>query len=358
MPGRGGEQEPAPPRRRPASSAAARAYGLAGPGRSRDRRREEDDSAASTCCSSCFPGGASSSESFDPSAAAADRQQLETADVVSALGSMRPAASAARFATCSTSSRRCSRRCGSSAGTRRACRCRTATPSNCWTCCTSRSSAKSASDAPAAPLLRKLQLPLLRVALQDRGFFVRAQHPARQLLNVVAESGARWLDDDDIDPQLLEPAAAGGRPGRAELRRRQRRVRCQQPRPAGAAAVPGAQGRDGRAPARGGGARQGEARDRQAPCRRDDRKPRRRPAPAEVRARAAQPGMGRRTDADAAAPGPGIVRMAAATRVRRAAWSPAVARKHARPPACRARRGGARAGWLPRRGSRAPLRDA
>ncbi|MFL6591916.1 MAG: DUF1631 domain-containing protein [Luteimonas sp.] len=60
-------------------------------------------------------------------------------------------------------------------------------------------------DAPASPLLRKLQLPLLRVALQDRGFFVRAQHPARQLLNAVAESGARWLDDEDIDPQLIQP---------------------------------------------------------------------------------------------------------------------------------------------------------
>jgi hypothetical protein len=61
------------------------------------------------------------------------------------------------------------------------------------------------SDAPAAPLLRKLQVPLLRVALQDRAFFVRAQHPARPLLNAIAESGARWLDDDDLDPQLLPP---------------------------------------------------------------------------------------------------------------------------------------------------------
>jgi hypothetical protein len=61
------------------------------------------------------------------------------------------------------------------------------------------------SDGPSAPLLRKLQLPLLRIALQDRGFFVRTQHPARQLLSTVAESGARWLDADDLDPQLLQP---------------------------------------------------------------------------------------------------------------------------------------------------------
>lgn len=60
-------------------------------------------------------------------------------------------------------------------------------------------------DAPAAALIRRLQLPLLRVALQDRAFFVRGRHPARQLLNTVAESAARWLDADDFDPQLLLP---------------------------------------------------------------------------------------------------------------------------------------------------------
>lgn len=58
-------------------------------------------------------------------------------------------------------------------------------------------------EAPATMLLKRLQVPLLRVALQDRAFFIRPQHPARQLLNAVAESGARWLDKDDIDPQLL-----------------------------------------------------------------------------------------------------------------------------------------------------------
>lgn len=60
-------------------------------------------------------------------------------------------------------------------------------------------------DAPAAALLRRLQLPLLRVALQDRAFFVRSRHPARQLLNTVAESAAKWLDPEDFDPQLLLP---------------------------------------------------------------------------------------------------------------------------------------------------------
>ena len=54
----------------------------------------------------------------------------------------------------------------------------------------------------SSALLERLQVPLLRVALQDREFFVRQQHPARQLLNAVAESGARWLAEDDADPQL------------------------------------------------------------------------------------------------------------------------------------------------------------
>jgi hypothetical protein len=58
-------------------------------------------------------------------------------------------------------------------------------------------------DAPSAPLLKQLQVPLVRLALQDRGFFVHQEHPARMLLNTVAESGARWLDRDEVDPQML-----------------------------------------------------------------------------------------------------------------------------------------------------------
>ncbi|MGH8084354.1 MAG: DUF1631 family protein [Lysobacter sp.] len=56
--------------------------------------------------------------------------------------------------------------------------------------------------APSNDLLDRLQVPLLRVALQDRAFFVREQHPARQLLNAVAEAGAVWVAEDEADPQL------------------------------------------------------------------------------------------------------------------------------------------------------------
>lgn len=57
-------------------------------------------------------------------------------------------------------------------------------------------------ESTSNSLLERLQVPLLRVALQDHGFFARAQHPARQLLNAVAESGASWLADDERDPVL------------------------------------------------------------------------------------------------------------------------------------------------------------
>ena len=60
-------------------------------------------------------------------------------------------------------------------------------------------------DAPATALVKRLQIPLLRVALKDSAFFVRSRHPARQLLDTVAESAARWLDGNDFDPQLLAP---------------------------------------------------------------------------------------------------------------------------------------------------------
>ena len=60
-------------------------------------------------------------------------------------------------------------------------------------------------DAPAAALVKRMQLTLLRVALQDRAFFVRPNHPARLLLGTVSETAAKWLAEDDFDPQLLAP---------------------------------------------------------------------------------------------------------------------------------------------------------
>lgn len=59
-------------------------------------------------------------------------------------------------------------------------------------------------NSPAAGLLAKLQVPLLRVALSDKAFFTRQQHPARQMLNTIAETGAFWLGDDEGDRGTIE----------------------------------------------------------------------------------------------------------------------------------------------------------
>ena len=60
-------------------------------------------------------------------------------------------------------------------------------------------------DAMISTLLNRLQAPLLHAALQDRSLLEHSAHPARQLLNTVAEAGARWTPTEDVDPQLHEP---------------------------------------------------------------------------------------------------------------------------------------------------------
>ena len=55
-------------------------------------------------------------------------------------------------------------------------------------------------------MLTQLQVPLLRVALRDKSFFTHGSHPARLLLNAIAETGIHWIDDSegDTDPVLLK----------------------------------------------------------------------------------------------------------------------------------------------------------
>lgn len=52
-------------------------------------------------------------------------------------------------------------------------------------------------------LLTKLQVPVLRVALRDKSFFSRRSHPARQLLNAVAETGQYWIDENEGETDRL-----------------------------------------------------------------------------------------------------------------------------------------------------------
>ena len=61
---------------------------------------------------------------------------------------------------------------------------------------------------PAQDLVGRLQVPLVRAALADPGFFVRDEHPAREFLNTIAEAGAIWLGEDDMDPQLTQRLGA------------------------------------------------------------------------------------------------------------------------------------------------------
>ncbi|MET0230215.1 MAG: DUF1631 domain-containing protein [Rhodanobacteraceae bacterium] len=60
------------------------------------------------------------------------------------------------------------------------------------------------SESGAQSLLTRLQVPVLRVALSDKAFFTQREHPARMLLNTIAETGSRWMDDEDADPSLVE----------------------------------------------------------------------------------------------------------------------------------------------------------
>jgi hypothetical protein len=164
-----------------------------------------DDTAAFDLLQQLLSGRRELIGKLRPDRGRADRQQLETADVVSALGSMRPAASAGTVRNLLDIKQALLAQMRQQRGHATSLSLQDSDTFELLDMLYKQIEREVRSDAPAAPLLRKLQLPLLRVALQDRGFFVRAQHPARQLLNVVAESGARWLDDDDIDPQLLEP---------------------------------------------------------------------------------------------------------------------------------------------------------
>lgn len=51
--------------------------------------------------------------------------------------------------------------------------------------------------APMKVLLSRLQIPMLRIALQDKKFLTEKNHPARQLLNNLSWAAIRWVDNGD-----------------------------------------------------------------------------------------------------------------------------------------------------------------
>jgi hypothetical protein len=60
-----------------------------------------------------------------------------------------------------------------------------------------------AATSPGRAVLGGLQWPMLRAAVNDRGFFDQAEHPARQLLDTVGEAAQHWLDPAEGEPDAV-----------------------------------------------------------------------------------------------------------------------------------------------------------
>lgn len=57
-------------------------------------------------------------------------------------------------------------------------------------------------DSATSQLMGMLQAPLVRVVLDDKSFFENHVHPARRMLDTLAETGMNWLDVADRDEKL------------------------------------------------------------------------------------------------------------------------------------------------------------
>jgi hypothetical protein len=53
-------------------------------------------------------------------------------------------------------------------------------------------------------VLGRLQIPYLKVALLDKHLFAQKSHPARQLLDVMAQAGMSWSEESDRDRRLYD----------------------------------------------------------------------------------------------------------------------------------------------------------
>lgn len=60
------------------------------------------------------------------------------------------------------------------------------------------------SHSSSRDLITKLQVPVLRSAINDKRFFTQRNHPARMLLNSVAEASSNWMFDDETDTGLVD----------------------------------------------------------------------------------------------------------------------------------------------------------
>lgn len=57
--------------------------------------------------------------------------------------------------------------------------------------------------APIKALLAKMQIPIIKVAMKDKGFFSKAGHPARKLLNAMATSCLGWQEPANLERDPL-----------------------------------------------------------------------------------------------------------------------------------------------------------
>ena len=53
-------------------------------------------------------------------------------------------------------------------------------------------------------LLTQLQVPLIKVAIKDKGFFTQRNHPARQLLNALMETAELWVEEESQDSAVVD----------------------------------------------------------------------------------------------------------------------------------------------------------
>lgn len=63
-------------------------------------------------------------------------------------------------------------------------------------------------NSAASQLISMMQSPLIHAVLQDKSFFSSRIHPARQVLNILAEAGFNWLDENSGDDAMHEQITA------------------------------------------------------------------------------------------------------------------------------------------------------
>jgi len=57
---------------------------------------------------------------------------------------------------------------------------------------------------PIKVLIGRLQIPILKVAMLDKGFFNHKKHPARKLLDIISKASLGWSDDALQEQKLVE----------------------------------------------------------------------------------------------------------------------------------------------------------